>query len=67
MSHATISHRLPPLTARQLAAVEAAGADGRRWAHRIIGNHEHGLRVDRAQLLYARQILAFWDNLKEVA
>lgn len=58
---------LPPLTARQLAAVDTAGADGRRYAHNIIRNHEQGYRVDPAELLYARQILAYWDNLKEVA
>lgn len=67
MSRATSSHRLPPLTARQLAAVDAAGADGRRWAHKIIGNRERGLRVDPAELLYARQILAYWASLQEAA
>ncbi|MEO0003517.1 MAG: hypothetical protein RLZZ22_1209, partial [Pseudomonadota bacterium] len=51
----------------QLAAVDTAGADGRRYAHNIIGNHEHGHHVDPAELLYARQILAYWDNLQEAA
>ena len=64
MTRATSLH-LPPLTARQLAAVDTAGADGRRYAHNIISNHERGLRVDPAELLYARQILAYWDALQE--
>lgn len=56
---------LPPLTERQIFAVHRTGADGRRWAHRIIGNREDGHRVDPAELLYARQILAYWRNLRE--
>ena len=64
MTRATSTH-LPPLTARQMAAVDTAGTDGRRYAHMVIGNHERGLRVDPAELLYARQILAYWDNLQE--
>lgn len=56
---------LPPLTPRQLAAVDTAGADGRRYAHKILGNHEYGYRVDPAKLLYARQILAYWDSMRE--
>lgn len=63
----TTAKPLPPLTARQLAAVDTAGADGRRYAHNIIGNHEHGHRVDPAELLYARQILAYWGNLQQEA
>jgi hypothetical protein len=65
MSNAANPHPLPPLTPRQLAAVDTAGTDGRRYAHKIIGNHERGHRVDPAELLYARQILAYWADRKE--
>lgn len=65
MSRTTTSNRLPSLSARQLAAVDAAGTDGRRYAHKIIGNHQRGLRVDPAELLFARQILDYWASLRE--
>ncbi len=58
---------LPPLTPRQIAAVDTAGTDGRRYAHNIIRNHEEGRRVDPAELLYARQIIAYWRNLWRAA
>lgn len=67
MSRSQTPNRLPPLTARQLAAVDTAGTDGRRYAYKIIGNHDRGARVSPAELLYARQILAYWAGLKEVA
>ncbi len=67
MSRAATALHLPLLTARQLSAVDTAGADGRRYAHMVIGNHERGLRVDPAELLYARQILAYWDAPREAA
>lgn len=67
MSRTTASRLLPPLTARQQAAVDTAGTDGRRYAHKIIGNHERGIRVDPAELLYARQILAYWASLQEAS
>lgn len=58
---------LPPLTARQIAAVDTAGADGRRYAHTLIDSHEQGDHVDPVELLYARQILAYWGKPREVA
>lgn len=65
MSRTATMYRLPSLTARQLAAIDAAGTDGRRYAHKIIGNYERGFRVDPAELQYARQILAYWASLRE--
>lgn len=59
---------LPPLTPRQIAAVDTAGADGRRYAHNLIKSSRHpGGRVDPAELIYARQILAYWRNLWRAA
>jgi len=58
---------LPPMTARQVAAVDTAGCDwGQHYALQIIGDHERGHRVDPAELLYARQILAYWGRPREV-
>ena len=57
---------LPPLTARQIAAVDTAGADGRRYAHTLIDSHEQGEYVDPAELLYARQIQVYLDSIEEV-
>lgn len=58
---------LPPLTARQRAAVDASGAYAHHYASVLIDSHEQGDHVDPAELLYARQIQAYLDSIEEVA
>lgn len=59
---------LPPLTPRQVAAVDTVGADGRRYAHNLIRSSQRPRgRVNPAELIYARQILSYWRELWRAA